>query len=348
MTSAPDLQLPGDSQLGIEEFPVNKIARHHAWNMSVDICKFQLFCFRFSSHLIKKRPFCYMAFHKCFVSSIVEMIGSIREIIPIQIGLSLSDEIRADVFAFLLLASASCFFFWFSFLVFRRRRPALVRKSTQRSDHMRTRTSSARHCPKKSHRLWHRDQWNSQPSRTWCFIYSHHCVSDHPEPDAANLQRWNHDNFNFCFWFSLVISSSDSSFSFSQTSGGPALTRKSAPRSDRMRARTSGTTLTQCLSKWMVTYLEAFVRVSPFFKTQDPTKFPSNNSVAVVAIYAGDPPTSECTDLHPRTVSPAASEAPGPARFVAWLPTWMPAMALSDDESAAKPHFFNKRALPAG
>ena len=69
--------------------------------MSVDICKFQLFCFRFSllfcfrfsSHLIKKRPFCYMAFHKCFVSSIVEMIGSIREIIPIQIGLSLSDEI---------------------------------------------------------------------------------------------------------------------------------------------------------------------------------------------------------------------------------------------------------------
>jgi hypothetical protein len=96
----------------------------------------------------------------------------------------------------------------------------------------------------------------------------------------------------------------------------------------------------------MVTYLEAFVRVSPFFKTQDPTKFPSNNSVAVVAIYAGDPPTSECTDLHPRTVSPAASEAPGPARFVALLP--MPAMALSDDESAAKPQFFNKRALPAG
>jgi len=204
---------------------------------------------------------------------------------------------------------------------------------------------------KKSHRLWHRDQWNSQPSRTWCFIYSHHCVSDHPEADAANLRRWkpwNHDNFNFCFWFSLVISSSDSSFSFSQTSGGPALARKSAPRSDRMRARTSGTTLTQCLSKWMVTYLEAFVRVSPFFKTQDPTKFPSNNSVAVVAIYAGDPPTSECTDLHPRTVSPAASEAPGPARFVAWLPTWMPAMALSDDESAAKLQFFNKRALPAG
>jgi len=134
MTSAPDLySLPGDSQLGIEEFPVNKIARHHAWNMSVDICKFQLFCFRFSSHLIKKRPFCYMAFHKCFVSSIVEMIGSIREIIPIQIGLSLSDEIREDVFAFLLLASASCFFFWFSFLVFRRRRPALVRKKATAS-----------------------------------------------------------------------------------------------------------------------------------------------------------------------------------------------------------------------
>jgi len=88
--------------------------------MSVDICKFQLFCFRFSSHLIKKRPFCYMAFHKCFVSSIVEMIGSIREIIPIQIGLSLSDEISYQeqmylpcFFLLLLLASFSDSLFLF-------------------------------------------------------------------------------------------------------------------------------------------------------------------------------------------------------------------------------------------
>ena len=96
--------------------------------MSVDICKFQLFCFRFSllfcfrfsSHLIKKRPYCYMAFHKCFVSSIVEMIGSIREIIPIQIGLSLSDEISyqeqmylPSFFLLLLLASFSDSLFLF-------------------------------------------------------------------------------------------------------------------------------------------------------------------------------------------------------------------------------------------
>ena len=87
--------------------------------MSVDICKFQLFCFRFSllfcfrfsSHLIKKRPFCCMAFHKCFVSSIVEMIGSIREIIPIQIRLSLSDEISYQEQMYLLMCSSLPSFF---------------------------------------------------------------------------------------------------------------------------------------------------------------------------------------------------------------------------------------------
>ena len=65
-----------------------------------------------------------MAFHKCFVSSIVEMIGSIREIIPIQIGLSLSDEISypeqmylPSFFLLLLLASFSDSLFSFSFLI---------------------------------------------------------------------------------------------------------------------------------------------------------------------------------------------------------------------------------------
>jgi hypothetical protein len=61
-----------------------------------------LFCFRFSSHLIKKPPFCCMAFHKYFVSSIVlvEMISRVREIVPIQIRLSLSDEISYQDFCF--------------------------------------------------------------------------------------------------------------------------------------------------------------------------------------------------------------------------------------------------------
>ena len=70
-----------------------------------------LFCLRFSSHLIKKRPFCCMAFHKCFVSSIVEIIGRVREIIPIQIGLSLSDEISYEEQIYLLMCSSLPSFF---------------------------------------------------------------------------------------------------------------------------------------------------------------------------------------------------------------------------------------------
>ena len=50
--------------------------------------------------------------------------------------------------------------------------------------------------------------------------------------------------------------------------------------------------------------------------------------MAVVAIYAGDPPTSACT---PKLSASAASEVPGPARFVAWLP--MPAMAAAEQSS---------------
>jgi len=52
-----------------------------------------------------------MAFHKCFVSSILEMIGSIREIIPIQIGLSLSDEISYEEQMYLLMCSSLPSFF---------------------------------------------------------------------------------------------------------------------------------------------------------------------------------------------------------------------------------------------
>jgi hypothetical protein len=52
-----------------------------------------------------------MAFHKCFVISIVEMIGSVREIIPIQIGLSLSDEISYQEQMYLLMCSSLPSFF---------------------------------------------------------------------------------------------------------------------------------------------------------------------------------------------------------------------------------------------
>jgi hypothetical protein len=52
-----------------------------------------------------------MAFHKCSISSIVEMIGSIRKIIPIQIGLSLSDEISYQEQMYLLMCSSLPSFF---------------------------------------------------------------------------------------------------------------------------------------------------------------------------------------------------------------------------------------------
>jgi hypothetical protein len=48
----------------------------------------------------------------------------------------------------------------------------------------------------------------------------------------------------------------------------------------------------------MVAYLEAFVRVLPFLKTQDPPSFPEIStkiSVAAKAVNAGDPPPSTCT-----------------------------------------------------
>jgi hypothetical protein len=47
-----------------------------------------------------------MAFHKCIVSSIVELIVCIREIIPIQIWLSLSDEISYQEQMYLLMCSS--------------------------------------------------------------------------------------------------------------------------------------------------------------------------------------------------------------------------------------------------
>jgi hypothetical protein len=53
-----------------------------------------LFCSKFFSHLFKGHPFCCMAIHECFVSSTDEMIGSIWEIILLQIRFFLSDEIK--------------------------------------------------------------------------------------------------------------------------------------------------------------------------------------------------------------------------------------------------------------
>ena len=90
---------------------------------------------------VQRRPFCCMTFHECFVlrnysiGCLIRFARLAAKLFPLKSGspclMKSVAEIRCAS-CFLLLAS--CFFFWFSFVVFRR--PALEPQSAPRSDGM--------------------------------------------------------------------------------------------------------------------------------------------------------------------------------------------------------------------
>jgi hypothetical protein len=141
------------------------------------------------------------------------------------------------------------------------------------------------------------------------------------------------------FWFLLLhLSSFFLSDSHLLFLSDQRMYKQSFPRNRRLNASSTreqkGTrSTTLCLSKWMVAFLEAFVRVLPFLKTQDPPSFHPRTTWQLWPSKQAIPRECMITVHGPPKGHPGAAEAPSPARNVAWLPC----RACSNDESATNP-----------